>query len=76
MRHTITVTVEVDSKTRNRAHVIDALISHITDLQGQEFNSCEVEPDGSETNQRACTLTVASAESEGQKSTAGWAVVL
>ena len=75
MKHTITVTISVEADTDNRALVIDELLGHITDLQDQQCHSCEVLPDHSEVDHKHCTLSVEFAESEGAKTTAGWAAV-
>lgn len=75
MKHTITVTISVEADTDNRALVIDELLGHITDLQNQQCSSCEVLPDMSETDHKHCTLSVEFAESEGARTTAGWAVI-
>lgn len=74
MRHTITVTVEVEADTDNRAQVVSELLNYISDLQDQEFHSAEVLPDGSEQNKQACVLSVAHAEADAQTITPGWAV--
>ncbi len=74
MRHTITVTVEVEADTDNRAQVVRELLNFISDLENQEFHSAEVLPDGSERNQQVCVLSVAHAEADAQTVTPGWAV--
>ncbi len=74
MRHTITVTVEVEADTRSRKQVIDELLGHITDLQDQQFHSCDVLPSGQEVGHKYCTLSVAKATADKVTTTAGWAV--
>ena len=74
MRHTITLTVEIEADTADRRQVASELLNYITDMQDQVFSSAEVLPDGSEANRQECVLSVVHAEAEGQTITAGWAV--
>lgn len=75
MRHTITVTVEVEADTRSRKQVIDELLGHITDLQDQQFHSCTVLPSGQEVGRKECCLSVAKATADKVTVTAGWAAI-
>lgn len=73
MRHTITVTLEVEADTNDRAQIIDSVLGCLTDLQGQRFHSCDVLPGDIEDNIKECCLSVVWAEAEGMKTTAGLA---
>ena len=74
MRHTITVTIEIEADTKSRKQVVDELLGHITDLQDQQFHSCSVLPSGQEVGHKYCTLSVVSASDGKSTVTAGWAV--
>ena len=74
MRHTMTVTIDVEANTRSRKQVIDEVLGHITDMQAREFHTCEVTPGGKEVNHKRCTISVAFAEADGAKLEAGWSV--
>ena len=74
VRHTITVTIEVEASTRSRKQVVSELLGLITDVQERECHSCDVAKDGREVNHKRCTISVASAEADGATTTAGWAV--
>ena len=74
MRHTITVTVEVESDCEDINQVADALLGHITDMQDQHHVNIVVEPGGSEWVDLDVTASVAKAEALGIKIEAGWAV--
>lgn len=74
MRHTINLRVEVEADTSDRRQVVGELLTHITELQSQLCESCEVLPGGREVNHKRCTLSVASASADGATTTAGWAV--
>lgn len=76
MRHTITVTVEVESTSRSTKNVADALIGMLTNCQEERFESATVHPGGKQTQNYALTMSVVSADAMGTKSTAGWAVNL
>ena len=71
MRHTITVTIEVEADTRSRKQVIDELLGHITNLQDQQCHTCSVLPGGREVGHKYTTLSVASAQADGITTTAG-----
>lgn len=73
MRHTITVTVEVEADTNDRAQIVDSVLGCLTDIQDQRFRSCEVLPGGIEDGHKECCLSVVWAEADGMKTTAGWA---
>lgn len=75
MRHTITITVEVESDDNaSREHVISELCGVLTNVQDETFRRCSVMPDGTETEHEVCTLSVGEARSEGVRVQAGWAV--
>lgn len=74
MRHTITLTVEIEADTADRRQVASELLNFISDMQDQSFSSAEVLPNGSEQNRKECTLSLVQAEAEGQTIAAGWAV--
>ncbi len=74
MRHTITVTVEVESDCENAKQVADALLGHITDAQDAHHVNSVVEPGGSEWVDLDVIYSVAKAEACGIKVEAGWAV--
>jgi hypothetical protein len=73
MRHVFTVEVIVESDDTDRGLIIDSILESLTDIQDQAYCSAEIMPDGTETGQRGCVLSVVSAQSEGLEFTAGWA---
>lgn len=73
MRHTIQVTVQVESECQDIHSVADVLLSHIADMQDTTHCRSEVLPDGTELVEFDVTASVARAEALGMTIEPYWA---